>query len=68
MGLLITSDVFGSSWSERPKINFMKSKLETKDPRFQIKFIFNVKTDNFEGSTAPGRRQNKVRYLFWVQN
>ena len=28
-----------------------------------IKFIFNVKTDNFEGSTASGRRQSKLFVL-----
>ena len=33
-----------------------------------IKCIFSVKTDHFEGSTASGRRQIKLRYLFWIQN
>ena len=32
------------------------------------KFIFNVKTDHFEGSIASGRKQGKLRYLFWIQN
>ena len=33
-----------------------------------IKFIFNVKMDHFEVLTAFGRRQSKLRYLFWIQN
>ena len=41
----------------------MKSKLENKSIFSMIKFIFNVKTDHFEGSTASGRRQSKLFVL-----
>ena len=64
MALLITFDVFSSSLGERSKINFMESKLETKEPHFHDKIHFQGKTDHFEGSSATGRRQNKIRYLF----
>ena len=49
-------------------MDIMKSKLENKEPLFHDKIHFQHKTDHIEGSTASGRRQSKLRYLFWIQN
>ena len=68
MTLIITLDVLRSSLGKTSKINIMKSKLETEEPRFYDKIHFQRRTDHFEGSTASGRSQNELRYLFWIQN
>ena len=44
---LITFDVFSSPSGERPKLNFMTSKLETKEPRFHDEIHFQPKNGSF---------------------